>query len=342
MTSEVNNYKLRITWSTLLGVTSFGILVPTFFIPLELWSQSHFISVLVATVTSLVTWEGCKYIQSVIAHRLPWAKSIARRLTLEILSIFLFSSLILVIGILIYDQLVVSLDLTITTILRNIIVTFLIALLFTAINEGTFLFGQWKKSLIAQEQLKKEALEAKLENLKKQLDPHFLFNSLSVLSGIIHKDVDLADTFITKLSLVYRYVLEHNELKRVSLSDELKFVESYVFLLKVRFQEKISLDIHPELQQLADYVLPLSIQLLIENAVKHNKLSKELKLKLYKNDDKVWLENNLDERQLIEKTTGTGLNNLKKRYWLQSEKEVDVIVTNTLFKVGIPLLNENK
>lgn len=340
MATENLDYKYSISWSTVLGVISFGLLVPTFFIPLELWSQGHFISIAVATVTSYITWEGCKYIQSVVDYKLPWSKGmIAKRLTIEILSIFLFSTVMLVAGILIYDQLVVSLnELKLGTILQNIIVTFLIALLFTAIKEGTFLFGQWKQSLVVQERLKKEALEAKLESLKKQLDPHFLFNSLSVLSGIIHSDTELADRFITKLSQVYRYVIEHNETKKVTLQEEIKFVESYAFLLKVRFQDKIVLEIEPNLFTTDGFLLPLSIQLLVENAVKHNKMSDTLFLKIYLEDGKVWLENNIQKRETLSHSTGVGLNNLRNRYLLLSNEEIEVTETKGLFKVGVPLL----
>ncbi len=197
-----HRYKITFGWTTLLGVLSFGVLVPTFFIPLDLWTKAHLVSIMVATITSFVIWEGSKLIHSIISFRFPWESSIVKRLSYELASIFVFSSLALIIGILIYDQMVSSLSITIAVVLQNVFVSFLLAVLFTAIKEGTFLFDKWKLSLIEQEKLKKETLEAKLESLKKQLDPHFLFNSLSVLSGIIHQNPDLADDYITKLSKV--------------------------------------------------------------------------------------------------------------------------------------------
>ena len=339
---SANRYRVNFGWSTLLGVFSFGIIVPTFFIPLKFGSKEHWLSILVATITSFVIWEGSKFIQNLVSRRLPWELSISKRLFYEISSIFLFSSLTLIIGILTYDQMVSSLAITIDVVLRNVFVAFLLALLFTAINEGTFLFNNWKMSLIEQEKLKKEALEAKLESLKKQLDPHFLFNSLSVLSGVMHEDLALADLFITKLSQVYRYVIEHNEVKKVQLKKELLFVEAYFFLLNVRFQGKINLDIPRDLYDNTGYVLPLSLQLLVENAIKHNKLIKPLKLKIYQENDLIWLENNLQKREAQSTSIGIGLKNLKTRYKLKTGRTLEIIETPNIFKVGIPLIKSEQ
>lgn len=340
MSQNKYQYRFEFGWSTLLGILSFGILVPTFFIPSELGSTDHFISIVVATITAAIIWEGSKLIQSIIDYHYPWDFSIPMRLSYEILSIFIFSTAMLIIGIFIYNQIVSTLDITIGTVLRNMFVSFLLALLFTAINEGAFLFNNWKESLIEQEKLKKEALEAKVEGLKKQLDPHFLFNSLSVLSGVIHHDQELADVFITKLSQVYRYVIEHNSEKKVALKGELEFVESYFFLLDVRFKGAIKLNISDEVKKLKGFVLPLSLQLLVENAVKHNKLVPPLVLNIYIDNDKVWLENKLQKRGSYQEGTGIGLHNLENRYTLLTGKKIEIIKDQHTFKVGIPLLKE--
>ena len=338
--AEKFKYHPRIKWSTISGVLSFGILVPTFFIPLTFFSKAHFLSILIATFTTFVIWEGSKLIQTLTIYFFPWEKSIIQHLTYEIAGIFIFSSVWLLIGILSINRWVSSVSVTIGVILQNMFVAFLLALLFIAINEGAFLFTKWKQSLVEQERLREENLIAKVENLKKQLDPHFLFNSLSVLSGVVYKDPSLADKFITKLAQVYRYVLDYNEEKQVLLNKEISFVEAYCFLLNVRFYNKVILKIN--LPDKKFYVLPMSVQLLVENAVKHNKISENLPLNLhiYIDENILWVENVLNIKENKEDSTGIGLKNLEARYKLLIGKSIVIENKNQIFRVGLPLFTE--
>ena len=338
--AEKFTYSFRVKWSTLLGVTSFGILVPTFFVPLTLGSREHFSLIFVATLITYVIWEGSKLIQALVLHFYPWEKSIGKHLSYEIASIFVFSSLVLITGLLTYSAFVSSVNITVGVVLQNIIVAFLLALLFIAINEGAFLFAKWKQSLLEQERLRQENLIAKVESLKKQLDPHFLFNSLSVLSGVVYKDPVLADRFITKLAQVYRYVLEHNDEKQVALSQEIAFVEAYCFLLNVRFYNKVVLDV--DITDKPVYVLPMSIQLLVENAVKHNRISEDnpLELRVRTEHNTVWVENRLHRKDAQVESTGIGLKNLEARYKYIMGKPIHIENDGSVFKVGLPLIPE--
>ncbi len=334
------HYTITIKWTAILGVLSFGILVPTFFIPLQLGSKEHFLSIIIATMTTAVIWEGSKFIQALTLHLFPWEKSTVKHLVYEISGIFIFSSILLTIGILTYGWLGSSVEITLGVILQNIFVSFSLALLFIAFNEGAFLFSKWKQSLVEQERLREENLIAKVESLKKQLDPHFLFNSLSVLSGVVYKDPILADNFITKLAQVYRYVLEHNESQKVSLKREIAFVEAYCFLLNVRFLNKVLLKVNLPEQEF--YVLPMSIQLLVENAVKHNRISETqpLELEIYITDTTLWIENNIQAKIAEEGSTGIGLKNLEARYKYVTDKSIIVETDRDVFKVGLPLIQE--
>jgi two-component system, LytTR family, sensor kinase len=336
--AEKFTYTFRIKWSTILGVSSFGILVPTFFVPLRLGSQEHFILIFVATLITYVIWEGSKLIQALVLHFYPWEKSIGKHLRYEVASIFVFSSLVLITGLLIYSTFVSSVNITVAVVLQNIIVSFLLALLFIAINEGAFLFAKWKQSLLEQERLRQENLIAKVESLKKQLDPHFLFNSLSVLSGVVYKDPVLADRFITKLAQVYRYVIDHNESTQVPLQQEITFVEAYCFLLNVRFYNKVILDVTITHEPV--YVLPMSIQLLVENAVKHNRISENqpLELRIYTHENTVWVENRLHLKDTLVESTGIGLKNLEARYRYIMGKPIRIESDGSVFKVGLPLI----
>jgi two-component system, LytTR family, sensor kinase len=333
-------YTFRVKWTALLGALSFGIVVPTFFIPLELGSNAHLLSILVATLTSYVIWEGSKLIQALVLFFVPWEKSIGKHLAHEIAWIFVFSSVMLIAGIFTYGYLVSAVNITLGVILQNIIVSFLLALVFIAFNEGTFLFGKWKQSLLEQERLRQENLIAKVEGLKKQLDPHFLFNSLSVLSGIVYKDPVLADQFITKLSQVYRYVLEHNEEIKVPLAREIEVVKAYCFLLNVRFYNKVILNV--KLGDTTFYVLPMSVQLLVENAVKHNRISNEhpLELHIYRADGMLWVENSLHVKDAKELSTGIGLKNLEARYKFVTGRSIIIEHKKDIFRVGLPQIPE--
>lgn len=333
-------YTFRVKWSTILGVTSFGILVPTFFVPLVLGSREHFSLMFVATLITYVIWEGSKLIQALVLHFYPWEKSIGKHLSYEVASIFVFSSLVLITGLLTYSAFVSSVNITVGVILQNIIVSFLLALLFIAINEGAFLFAKWKQSLLEQERLRQENLVAKVESLKKQLDPHFLFNSLSVLSGVVYKDPALADRFITKLAQVYRYVLEHNDSAPVALQKEISFVEAYCFLLNVRFYNKVVLNV--DIDDKPAHVLPMSLQLLVENAVKHNRISENqpLELRIHTQGGTVWVENRLNRKDAPVDSTGIGLKNLEARYKYVMGKPIYIETDGGIFRVGLPLIPE--
>ncbi len=328
---------IGIKWTTLVGVLSFGIIIPTFFIPQELWGKEHLVSIIIASITTYIIWNGATRIQNQIAKYYPLDKSITKHLTFEILWIFMFTSIGLTIGILTYAS-IVSILVSVDVLLRNIFVAFSLALLFTAIREGRTLFGLWKQSLLKQQLLEEENLKAKIESLKKQLDPHFLFNSLSVLSGIIHQDTMLADQFITQLSKVYRYVLESQQKSVVPLQQEINFVEAYFFLLKVRFEDKIQLE---NLLLEKDFsIAPLSLQLLIENVIKHNIASRKspLLVSIYMREDRIWVRNNLQIRINQPHSTKIGLKNLVERYSYLSKKAVVITHKNSFFEVGIPLL----
>lgn len=338
--AESFQYTFRIKWTSLFGALSFGIVVPTFFIPLELGSIAHLLSILVATLTSYVIWEGSKLIQALVLYFFPWDKSIIKHLAYEIACVFVFSSLMLIVGILTYGYLVSAVNITLGVVLQNIFVSFLLALLFIAFNEGAFLFSKWKESLLEQEKLRQENLVAKVERLKKQLDPHFLFNSLSVLSGLVYKDPQLADQFITKLSQVYRYVLEHNDERQVGISKELAVVKAYCFLLNVRFYNQVVLDVEP--CETSFYILPMSIQLLVENAVKHNRISQNypLVLRIYNSENILWVENSLNLKEVKEESTGIGLKNLEARYKYVTGKPIIIENDGDVFKVGLPNILE--
>ncbi len=204
---------------------------------------------------------------------------------------------------------------------------------------GIYFLQQWKKSKLREEQLEKERIRSQLDALKTQLDPHFLFNNLNILSGLIGKDENAARSFLESFSEVYRYVLQFKKEELVPLEEEVAFLDSYLNLLNVRFGE--SLLVQKELQTDQNYhVLPQALQILIENVIKHNSLSPSdpLELEIRLEGDHVVIRNNIQEKLGRVDSMGTGLANVKKRLQFFTDKELEVTDIESHFIVKLPLL----
>jgi len=189
------------------------------------------------------------------------------------------------------------------------------------------------------EQLKSAYLEAELELLKGQLNPHFLFNSLSSLSGIIRENPDLAQHYVSQLSKVFRYSLQQSGANLVTLGGELEMIRSYGELLTMRFEKAFKLEINIDKPWFKAYIPHLSLQLLLENAAKHNiaTLKKPLKVQLYISGGYIVFSNNLQEVSVPENSTGIGLSNLNERYKILMGREIEIIKTDADFIVKLPL-----
>ncbi len=183
---------------------------------------------------------------------------------------------------------------------------------------------------------------AKFNALKNQLDPHFLFNSLNVLTSLIEEHPENAQRFTTGLSKVYRYVLEQKNKDLVTVDEELQFAKTYMSLLKMRFEDSIVFEIPEQSMNPESKVVPLSLQLLLENAVKHNIVTsnKPLHIRIYEDNGILIVENNLQAKQVIKKSSGVGLSNIRQRYQLLTNKQVSVNEDGTHFKVAVPMLTK--
>ena len=202
---------------------------------------------------------------------------------------------------------------------------------------------QWKNS-VKQESTKQEIVAktetAKFESLKNQLDPHFLFNSLNVLTSLISENPQQAERFTTKLSKVYRYVLEQRNKDLVPIEEELKFAKTYMELLGMRFEDAVQFNIPDNISNNELKIVPLSLQLLLENAVKHNVVStsKPLTINIYEEGSYLMITNNVNPKEAIGKSTKIGLQNIADRYGLITDKGVKIENNNKTFKVSLPLL----
>lgn len=218
----------------------------------------------------------------------------------------------------------------------------LISLFAVIVFHAFYFFREIQERKVKDSQIVAKTETAKFESLKNQLDPHFLFNSLNVLTGLIEENPEGAVKFTTGLSKVYRYILEQKDKDLVLVADEIKFAKSYVQLLKTRFEEGIEFEIEEGLLDLEFKIIPLSLQLLLENAVKHNRITsqKPLWIKIYKEDEVLVIENGYNPKKNVEKSTKVGLQNIKERYKLVSDQEVKIIQDELLFKVKLPLLTK--
>lgn len=195
-----------------------------------------------------------------------------------------------------------------------------------------------QESLIENERLKQQNLQNELAAIKNQVDPHFLFNSLNTLSSLV-RDNEQASQFVRKLSHMYRYILQSGDTNLVPLSDELKFLASYTYLIKTRYRERFSIDIRIDPGLMTETLPPLALQILVENAVKHNEISgsNPLRVEIYNEGDTLYVSNPIRERTSLPDQTGYGLANLQKRFALIKNTAISIERTADTFRVALPL-----
>lgn len=226
----------------------------------------------------------------------------------------------------------------------NIIYAGLINLFFHLLNTINLLFNEYKNKREEAEVLRATTEQAQIQLLKNQINPHFLFNNLNVLSSMVIRDNPEANHFIEEFSKVYRYIINNQDKELVSLKTELEFVEPYLFLLKKRFTDglSVSIDIPEKYKQFQ--VVPAAVQMLVENAIKHNVVSssKRLHISIHGNGNNVLIvSNNIQPRKTVEDSRKIGLANIKQRYQIISGRNVEVFKTSECFQVHLPLLEVN-
>ncbi len=206
-----------------------------------------------------------------------------------------------------------------------------------------FFFVLWKKSSQKEQNLREENLKFRYQTLKSQINPHFLFNSLNTLSELIYSDAKKADHYLQKLSGIYRYVLDNADMDLIPLQDEIDFVIQFFSLQKERDNDKISLSI--DIKETKDYkIIPVSLQLLVENALKHNSISREMPLiiNISYHDGFIVVSNNIQRRNVIENNTHKGLANLSERVRLILGKELIISEANYQFIVKLPIIRNTE
>ena len=226
--------------------------------------------------------------------------------------------------------------------LKNFLIPFVITIVVALFFNAFYFYKALQERKIKEQKIIAGTASAKYESLKSQLDPHFLFNSLNVLTSLIEEDPENAQRFTTALSKVYRYVLEQKDKDLVSLEEELKFAQTFMSLLKMRFENAITFEIPSVVQQPEAKIVPLSLQILLENCIKHNIVSEQqpLKVTIEEVEGRLIVSNNLQKKTAVKKSSRVGLANIKERYKILSTREVQINETATIFKVELPLLTK--
>lgn len=312
-------------------------------VPFPEKDHSRIYDFLISIIITVIVWEGNLRIDHYLNEKIPWLNQAGKRILVHLPIGLLFSFLAIYIPMLVYDDLICTISAVNrkTLMFSSIILGLLITIIILSIEISSQFFTQWKKSLIEVERYKNESTQAQLQNLKNQINPHFLFNNMSVLSSLVYKDQDKAVDFINQLSKVYRYILDTKNNELVTLEEELKFIKSYTFLLQIRFDKNIEFNFDIPENSLKLLMPPMALQLLIENTIKHNEVSTELPLhvSITANGSELCVTNSLQLRTVTEPSSHTGIENIKERYKFYTDQPVIVIKNENNFIVKIPLLH---
>lgn len=332
-----NMSRIRKTYAIILGLSFIGYVVR--------WASGQFSTELniILLFTSIVfisaSWEYFWFVNKILNKKFPYERSIPGRIALQIVLGILFA---LLIRFLIYafGEPILPFKLDSLFLAATWFLYVLMSVGLNAIFFINFFIGKWKESIVKAERLEKEKSQVQFDNLKNQLNPHFLFNSLSSLNSMIQEDQQLASRFVQHLSKVYRYVLQNKERSSVTLQHELDFVSNYVFLVEARFQDAvtISFDVAGDMKEKS--IVPVTLQILIENAIKHNIADRDrpLRIDIFTSGDYLVVSNNLQVKKLVEDSNKVGLENLKSLYNFLSTKPVIIEATADRFYVKVPLL----
>lgn len=331
------------------GVGVFTFLIPIVFFGWRIGRPPYlgWASLWPCAVITAAIWMGCRFTMIWARTRYPLFGQVKKRLWVEMSVILLYVLLINnVLGLIVFKDcdnqlrgagyMLTPGDIAIDSNAATILCTMLVC----AIYESVYFVSELRKSVEEKELLKRESLQAQLYALKTQVNPHFLFNNLNTLSAVIPDNPGAAIDFVQQLSKVYRHILEVRDEQSIALKEELEVLEAYAFLLKTRFGENLNISIRVADELLQQRVVPLSLQILMENAIKHNIVSsaKPLRIDIYAGNEHLVVSNTLQKKNQLVESTGIGLDNIRNRYRLLGNKKVEVEEGPESFTVRIPLI----
>lgn len=291
------------------------------------------------------TWHTQSVLQNWIQHQYPALKQTRERVKRMALFIIPTMSVSVLLIFLVYDYFgIIGYTLRRSDLQYGLLVGFSVNLIFSTLYEVEYVMERMKESIQEKESLKQEALQHEFDTLKNQVNPHFLFNCFNTLSSLITEDKERAEAFLNELSKVYRYLLRNNEDGLSTVEAEIRFIESYYGLLKTRHGEAVQMTIEID-KRYYPYLLPsLTLQLLVENVVKHNQLSKAhpLMIEIFTTaGNKLVVNNNLQRRTVKAPSNRVGLDNIKAKYELLNQPGFQLMEDGKNFTVVLPLIWNN-
>lgn len=343
----------RLIWLSLFGRWMFALLVP-WFVPTITYlligdpyfeSITNFINgtllILLLTVLAFIPHD---WAAQYIAGRYPALNSTYKRALYTALAFLLLTgTYITVYAFAIIRFKPLNAQLTMDKMVYVYSFEFMAVLLLTGLYEVNYSLGKWKEIKMNKEAIKKAGLQGQLQSLKSQVNPHFLFNSLNTLSALIMDEPQRAEQFVDEMAKVYRYLLQTNQHELTTLAAEIKFIQSYYHLLRTRYDEGLEMVIDVGESQFSMLIPPLTLQLLVENAVKHNTILEKNPLLIEirsVGNNLLEVRNNLLEKSTPVKSTKLGLANIQAKYQLLSDRQPVIEASADYFTILLPLLND--
>ena len=326
----------------LLGTALAGIVARQWMIPSLTWPVQAVLFVLSFILLNII-WVFHYQFNEWLNRRLPFETNIRWRIVIQVLGGWsIVKTIFLIVGYFVTHYFFPPV-LSLLNKYSIIIVGLMIFLVNTIICLGfiaSHLLKRWQENAVRTTQLEKEKVQVQLDSLKNQISPHFLFNSLSSLDSLIDDNPVLARQFLQQLSKVFRYVLQHKEKSLVSVETELAFIKNYISLLHTRFDGTFIVQCQVDDTTLDQQIVPVTLQILIENAIKHNIISEAhpLTVTISTHDGYITVSNPIQRKRQVGTSNGQGLENLKLLYSYLGPKPVTVSDTDRIFRVQVPLL----
>jgi sensor histidine kinase YesM len=343
-TGMKTNHPVRDIGFRLILIPLFGVAVPLITGMVNGHNFSHWqikFSFLYTTMVAFLIWQGNRYLHFSLRSYFDWINKPLQKVTVLILSVIFYTvpvSVLLLVG---WYKLFSAQTVNWNIISQSTLIILIAVIFITHVYETVFLVKESENEMIRNEQLERARAEAELEALKNQIDPHFIFNSLNTLSHLIEENPARAKLFNDNLADVYRYILQNKARGLVLLREEMEFLESYFTLLQIRFEKAVHLAINMDKELLDHYLIPpISLQILAENAIKHNEFSEHTPLVFevsLKNDELV-VHNQVRKKTLRKTSSKIGLQNLQERYKLTTNREIRVREEEKDFTVNLPVL----
>lgn len=327
-------------WIVFIGITSITLGAVFIFHDNEI--NSHSLKLILrisgSLLTTLIMWFGCMTIVRYLWSNYPWEKNPLRHLIIEVLSILIYT---FIVGAIFYSiNEFYPIESFEKDLKLSIFFTLIITFFITSLTEGFFFFIKWRETLLMTEKLEKDNIKSQYETLKSQINPHFLFNNLNTLASLIEENPKLAVEYVQQTADYYRSILNLKDKEIIRLNEEIEMIKTFYTLQKNRYGDNLIMNINLKQDSPNSFVAPLVLQMLVENAIKHNIISKEkpLIIDIYLKNNNIVISNNLQKRDQEQASTRFGLKNIIDRYTFLSDRNIEISENDSTFTVSIPIL----